>query len=139
VLVLPQKPYLPLGSLRTAVTYPAAASSVPEGRIVDVLEKVGLGDLVQSLDRIDVWSNRLSLGEQQRIVFARALLMKPDVLLMDEATSAIDEFSEAALFRMLRSELPEVAIVSSGHRSSLGALHHRSMNLVSPVAMAQPA
>ncbi len=139
VMALPQKPYLPLGSLRTAVAYPAPASDVPEERIVDALVKVGLGDLVPSLESLDSWGSRLSLGEQQRIAFARALLAKPDVLLMDEATSALDEFSEAALFRMLRSELPEAAIVSSGHRPSLGALHHRSLNLVSPIAMAQPA
>lgn len=139
VLVVPQKPYLPLGSLRTAVTYPARALDIPDERIGDALDKVGLGHLLQSLDRVDQWSDAFSIGEQQRIAFARALLARPDVLLLDEATSALDELSEAALFRTLRAELPEVAIVSTGHRASLSALHHRSVTLDRSFAMAEPA
>jgi len=139
VLVVPQKPYLPLGPLRMAVAYPATAFDVPDERISDALGKVGLGYLLESLDRVEQWSDVLSLGEQQRIAFARALLTRPDVLLLDEATSALDEFSEAALFRRLRAELPEAAIVSIGHRASLSTLHHHSINLVSPLAMVQPS
>lgn len=139
VLVIPQKPYLPLGSLRTVAAYPATAFDIPDERISDALGKVGLGYLIKSLERVEQWSDALSLGEQQRIAFARALLTRPDVLMLDEATSALDELSEAALFRRLRADLPEAAIVSSGHRASLSALHHHSINLVSPFAMAQPA
>ncbi len=139
VLVVPQKPYLPLGSLRTAVAYPATAFDVPDERIGDALDKVGLGHLLQSLDRVDQWSDAFSLGEQQRIAFARALLARPDVLLLDEATSALDELSEAALFRTLRAELPEAAIVSTGHRASLSDLHQHSINLDRSFAMAEPA
>jgi putative ATP-binding cassette transporter len=139
VLLIPQKPYLPLGPLRTAVAYPATTFEVSDERISHALAKVGLGHLVQSLDRIEQWSDTLSLGEQQRVAFARALLMRPDVLLLDEATTALDELSEASLFRALRVELPDVAIVSSGHRSSLSALHQHSMNLGRTFAPAQPA
>jgi putative ATP-binding cassette transporter len=81
----------------------------------------------------------LSLGEQQRIGFARALLMRADVLLLDEATSALDEPSEAALFRMLRAELPEAAIISIGHRSTLAALHHRTVDLDQRLALVRSA
>jgi len=139
VLVLPQRPYLPLGSLRAALAYPASEHTISHDRIGSALAKVGLADLVTSLDRHDRWSDMLSLGEQQRIGFARALLMKAEVLLLDEATSALDEPSEAALFRMLRAELPNAAIVSIGHRSTLAALHHRTVDLEQRCAIAKSA
>lgn len=139
MLVLPQKPYLPHGPLRAAVAYPATANDIPKERICRALADVGLGHLIQSLDQIEPWGDVLSLGEQQRVAFARAVLTKPDVLLLDEATSGLDELSEASLFRVLRAELPNVAIVSSGHRSSLSILHHRSLNLITPIALAQTA
>ncbi len=139
VLVLPQRPYLPLGSLRAAVSYPAPEHIISDERIRGVLVKVGLADLVGSLDLRDSWSDMLSLGEQQRIGFARALLAKADVLLLDEATSALDEPSEAALFRIIRTELPNAAIVSIGHRSTLASLHHRTVDLNRALALAEPA
>jgi vitamin B12/bleomycin/antimicrobial peptide transport system ATP-binding/permease protein len=129
VLALPQRPYLPLGTLRAVVTYPAMEHALADDKICDALVDVGLGELAQSLDRCAHWSDILSLGEQQRVGFARALLMRSDVLLLDEATSALDEQSEAVLFLMLRAQLPKAAIISIGHRSTLSALHHRTVDL----------
>lgn len=139
VLVLPQKPYLPLGSLRAALSYPASEDSVSDKGLRAALAKVGLAELMPSLDQIARWSDILSLGEQQRIGFARALVMRPDILLLDEATSALDEPSEAVLFHALKADLPNAAIVSIGHRSTLAALHHRTVHLDQRVAMAQSA
>ncbi len=139
VLALPQRPYLPLGSLRAVLAYPAAEHTVADETLHGALAKVGLADFADRLDRCAAWSDILSLGEQQRIGFARALLTRADVLLLDEATSALDEPSEVALFRMLRAELPKAAIVSIGHRSTLAALHHRTIDLDRRLTLAHSA
>ena len=139
VLALPQRPYIPLGTLRAVLAYPAEEHAIAEERLHSMLFKVGLSHLVDSLDECAAWSDILSLGEQQRIGFARALLTRADVLLLDEATSALDEPSEAALFRMLRAELPTAAIVSIGHRSTLAALHHRTIDLDRRLTLAHSA
>lgn len=139
VLALPQRPYIPLGSLRAVLAYPAEEHPVAETRLHGALAKVGLSDLVDSLDECAAWGDILSLGEQQRIGFARALLTGADLLLLDEATSALDESSEAAIFRMLRAELPTAAIVSIGHRSTLTALHHRTIDLDRRLSLAHSA
>jgi putative ATP-binding cassette transporter len=139
VLASPQRPYLPLGSLRAVLAYPAAEQAVADEMLHGVLAKVGLGDLANSLDRFAAWSDILSLGEQQRIGFARALLTRADVLLLDESTSALDEPSEAALFRVLRGELPDAAVISIGHRSALAALHHRTIDLDRRLTLAHSA
>jgi vitamin B12/bleomycin/antimicrobial peptide transport system ATP-binding/permease protein len=128
LLILSQRPYLPLGSLGFALAYPTGDRGVSPDDTRDIMYKVGLGRLADRCDDVINWTDVLSLGEQQRLAFARALLVRPDVLLLDEATSALDESSEAVLYRMLRRELPQAAIVSIGHRSTLASLHDRSIN-----------
>ena len=128
ILFLPQRPYLPLGSLRRALYYPLTAAG-NDAALQSVLQKVGLEQFGSRLDEIDDWSRILSLGEQQRLAFARVLLVKPDWLFLDEATSALDEPREAELYEMLAKELPEMSIVSVGHRSTLYAQHSQELKL----------
>jgi putative ATP-binding cassette transporter len=129
VLVLPQRPYLPLGSLRGAVAYPGPLDAFRPSEIEDALEAVGLSHLRDELDATAYWADKLSGGEQQRLSIARALLQKPQWLFLDEATSALDEASEAELYRLLLARLAGSAIVSIGHRSSLVVFHHRFFEL----------
>ncbi len=124
-LVLPQRSYLPQGTLRQALVYPGTVTSYGEADIIAVLARVGLGKLDARLDTTDNWSNILSGGEQQRVAIARAMLMKPDFLFMDEATSNLDEASEGALYGALIAALPHTAILSIAHRASLAAFHTR--------------
>lgn len=128
VLFLPQKPYLPLGSLRRALYYPLSASGSEED-LRKVLGLVGLKDLAARLDEIDDWSRILSLGEQQRLAFARVLLVKPDWVFLDEATSALDEEREQEVYELLTKELPELSLVSVGHRSTLRGQHREELHL----------
>lgn len=126
-LFLPQKPYMPLGSLEFVLHYPAPPA--PSQETENVLKAVGLGAFIQRLDEVNDWARVLSLGEQQRIAVARALLTKPHWLFLDEATSAMDESSEAQLYRTLRSYLPHATLISIGHRESLKPLHDREIRL----------
>ncbi|BAL82107.1 putative ABC transporter ATP-binding protein [Selenomonas ruminantium subsp. lactilytica TAM6421] len=128
LLFLPQRPYLPLGSLRRALYYPGTAAGSDE-TMQAVLQKVGLEEFVGRLDEIDDWSRILSLGEQQRLAFARVLLAKPDWVFLDEATSALDEPREAEMYQMLAKELPDMGVVSVGHRSTLFAQHQQELKL----------
>ncbi|WGD30331.1 ABC transporter ATP-binding protein/permease [Ancylobacter sp. WKF20] len=129
VLTLPQRPYLPVGSLRGALAYPDPMERFADEDLREVLEAVGLPAFAGRLDERGLWGAELSGGEQQRFAIARALLVKPDVLLLDEATSALDEASEAALYRLLRERLPQAAILSIGHRSTLLELHETHIAL----------
>lgn len=129
VLFLPQRPYLPIGSLRQVVSYPHSDSDYTDEQIARVLRDCGLPQLAERLDDTQHWAQQLSPGEQQRIAFARALLHKPGWLFLDEATSALDEISEASLYRLLKENLPETAIISIGHRPSLSGFHTRSLEL----------
>ncbi|WP_454915520.1 ABC transporter ATP-binding protein/permease [Xanthobacter sediminis] len=140
-MVLPQKPYVPVGRLDAALAYPAPAESLPRGTADAMLRAVGLPHLVGRLEEEALWPHMLSLGEQQRLSIARALLEKPDVLLLDEATSALDEASEAQLYRLLRAELPRATFISIGHRSTLVGLHDRVLHLHGDAAprMLKPA
>ena len=127
LMFLPQKPYMPLGSLESVLQYPS--SHVSKEKVMDALKAVGLGEFETRLEEVNDWARVLSLGEQQRIAIARALLTVPHWLILDEATSAMDEASEAILYRLLRSQLPETTLISIGHRESLKSLHSREIRL----------
>ncbi len=129
VMVVPQKPYIPIATLRAAVTYPAEPGAYGDDAIRKALSDARLGSLVDQLDREDVWSQRLSGGEQQRIALARALLMGPDWLFLDESTSALDEKLEAEMYTALAEHLPRTTVVSIGHRSTLAAFHRRRLDM----------
>ena len=130
VMFLPQKPYLPLGTLRRALIYPAAEKDAPpDDKLKEILQLVELPALVDKLDVADDWSRILSLGEQQRLAFARVLLSAPDYIFLDEATSALDEPRELEMYELIRAQLPKITIVSVGHRSTLFKLHDVELNL----------
>jgi putative ATP-binding cassette transporter len=129
VLVLPQRPYLPEGSLRDAITFPRAFSANEDARIAALLTEVGLSTLADRLDEHAHWQQKLSLGEQQRLTVVRSILFEPDWLLLDEATASLDEPAERMVYTLLREQLPRATIVSVGHRSTLRALHHRSIEI----------
>jgi vitamin B12/bleomycin/antimicrobial peptide transport system ATP-binding/permease protein len=137
MLFLPQRPYLPLGSLAEVIHYPRTPESMESNTVIlDVLNRAGLQKLTADIDMVDDWSKRLSLGEQQRLAFARLLLIRPALVFLDEATSALDEKSEAALYRVLRESPWRPGIVSVGHRSTLIQFHDRILDLTnhSPTA-----
>ncbi len=124
LLFLPQKPYLPIGTLRHAVSYPQDASKFSDDELHSALSAVGLPG---ELDRSENWAQVLSGGEQQRLAFARALLNKPDWLFLDEATAALPEEAQEALYRLLKERLPRTTVVSIGHRASLAGHHARQL------------
>lgn len=124
-LFLPQKPYLPIASLRTTLAYPDTAEHHSNAAMTEVLEAVGLSALAPELDSVQHWAQRLSPGEQQRLAFARALLLKPRWLFLDEATSALDEQAEKTLYAHLIAALPTTAIVSIAHHAAIADLHEQ--------------
>jgi vitamin B12/bleomycin/antimicrobial peptide transport system ATP-binding/permease protein len=130
LMMLPQRPYFPIGSLMAAIVYPAEASAFSPERVRDALIAVGLPQFGQQLEQEAHWNRMLSLGEQQRLGLARALLHAPQYLFLDEATASLDEASEARLYRLLGEKLPATTIVSIGHRSTLEAFHQRDVVLV---------
>jgi putative ATP-binding cassette transporter len=130
LMMLPQRPYFPIGSLHAAVVYPGEAASFGPDRVREVLAQVGLPQLGPRLEEDAHWNRMLSLGEQQRLGLARALLHAPQYLFLDEATASLDEPSEAAMYRLLAEKLPETTVVSIGHRSTLEAFHQRNIALV---------
>ncbi len=129
LLVLPQRPYLPLGTLRRVVTYPHAAESRTVEQIARVLEKVELGHLVERLDEDKPWDQTLSGGEKQRLAFARILLHRPDIVVLDEATAALDSASQDRMMEALSRELKDATVVSIGHRAELADSHRRRVIL----------
>jgi len=129
LMVVPQKPYIPITTLRAAVAYPREPGAYSDEAIRTALVDARLGHLVDQLDVEDMWSQRLSGGEQQRIALARALLIRPDWLLLDESTCALDEKVEAAVYAALAERLPNTTIISIGHRSTLGAFHRRRLEM----------
>ncbi|WP_447990157.1 ABC transporter ATP-binding protein/permease [Achromobacter spanius] len=128
-LFLSQRPYLPLGDLRSAVAYPGQALPQDDARLADALRLVNLGHLSQRLDEVADWSRILSIGEQQRVAFARVLFNRPAIVFLDEATSATDEGLEHMLYGLLRSALPDCMLVSVGHRSTLDPFHTHRLHL----------
>jgi putative ATP-binding cassette transporter len=129
LMMLPQRPYFPVGSLKAAIAYPAEASAFGSDRVGDALISVGLPQLASQLEEEAHWNRMLSLGEQQRLGLVRALLHAPQYLFLDEATASLDEASEAALYLLLEEKLPAATIVSIGHRSTLEAFHQRHVVL----------
>ena len=130
LMMLPQRPYLPIGTLHAAIVYPGEDASFGADKVRQVLEEVGLPKFAARLDEEAHWNRMLSLGEQQRLGLARALLHTPSHLFLDEATASLDEPSEAALYTMLTEKLPQTTIVSIGHRATLEAFHERNVTLV---------
>jgi putative ATP-binding cassette transporter len=129
LMILPQRPYFPIGTLAAAVTYPAEPGTFDAEMLRDVITDVGLPALAGRLGEEAHWNRMLSLGEQQRLGIARAILQAPDYLFLDEATASLDEAAEAALYRLLNARLKRSAIVSIGHRSTLAAFHRRGLVL----------
>ena len=132
---LPQKSYIPLGNLRNALFYPDAGAGVPAERLLGVLKQVGLERFAPDLDKVDLWAQRLSGGEQQRLAFARVLLAEPAVIFLDEATAALDEAGQKMLYELLRNASWHPIIISVGHRSTLLQFHDRVFELA-PVTAA---
>jgi vitamin B12/bleomycin/antimicrobial peptide transport system ATP-binding/permease protein len=129
VMMLPQRPYFPIASLAAAVIYPAEPGEFDHARVAETISAVGLPALASRIEEEAHWNRMLSLGEQQRLGIARALLHKPDFLFLDEATASLDEPAEAALYKLLDERLKASTIVSIGHRSTLAAFHRRRLAL----------
>jgi putative ATP-binding cassette transporter len=136
-LFLPQRPYLPLGTLGDALVYPRAATEMPRQSLAEALRAVGLPELIDLLDEEGNWAQRLSIGEQQRLAFARVLLTRPEIVFLDEATSALDEAAEMSLYRLLREAAWRPTIVSVGHHGTLHRFHDTVVDLApSPLSRA---
>ncbi len=130
MLFLPQRPYFPLGSLKEALAYPGNADEFSPKEMKLVLQACDLGVLTERLEEVNYWSKELSLGEQQKLAFARVLLQKPAWVFLDEATSALDSRSESRMYELFKKHLPALTLVSVGHRESLVAWHERRLTLI---------
>lgn len=129
IAFVPQKPYIPLGSLRAVLLYPQAERQVSDDVIVAALERCGLGAFCDRLGEAQLWDRILSGGERQKIAFARLLIQRPDIVIMDEATSALDEPSQASVLRLFENELEGSTLISVGHRASLNRFHSRKITM----------
>jgi vitamin B12/bleomycin/antimicrobial peptide transport system ATP-binding/permease protein len=130
IAFMPQRPYFPLGTLRAALLYPHPEQDAPEAKIRDILMRCGLEHLITCLDETHQWSSLLSGGEQQRLAFARVLIHPPDILIMDEPTSSLDELSQFRLMEYMRDLLAETMVIHSGHRPGLEHFHDGEIRLV---------
>jgi vitamin B12/bleomycin/antimicrobial peptide transport system ATP-binding/permease protein len=129
IVFLMQRPYIPPGTLRHALLYPASDPKVPDERLHDALRRCSLSRLVGRLDDEQGWGHVLSGGEQQRLAFARLLIDPPDIVIMDEATSALDEVSEARMMEFLRADLASVTVIGVARRSGLEQYFDREITL----------
>jgi vitamin B12/bleomycin/antimicrobial peptide transport system ATP-binding/permease protein len=129
LFMLPQKPYVPSGTLRRAVAYPGAAEDWSVEQIGEALDKVGLKHLIEKIEEDAPWDQTLSGGEKQRLAFARLFLHNPDIIVLDEATSALDEKSQDKMMALMTKELPKATVVSVAHRAELEAFHSRKIVL----------
>ncbi|WP_137178005.1 ABC transporter ATP-binding protein/permease [Roseomonas sp. AR75] len=127
---MPQRPYIPLGPLRAALAYPANPRKFSDAAMVAALERCGIGQFASRLDEEERWDRVMSLGEQQRLAFARLLLQRPRWVFLDEATAALDEENQDSMMRLFREELAETALVSIGHRPGLDVYHDRTLHLM---------
>jgi putative ATP-binding cassette transporter len=130
IAFLPQRPYFPLGTLRTALLYPYPEQEVPDETIREALIRCGLDHLIPRIDETEQWSSLLSGGEQQRLAFARVLIHPPDILIMDEPTSSLDELSQFRIMEYMRDLLPNAMVIHAGHRPGLERFHDREIRLV---------
>jgi putative ATP-binding cassette transporter len=129
MMFLPQRPYLPLGTLRGAISYPASPETFEDAKVKEALERCGLGEFVPMLDKHERWDRSLSLGQQQRVAFARVLLHKPKWVFMDEATSALDEENQTSMLALFDDELKGASVLSIGHRPGLEEFHTRTLHI----------
>jgi putative ATP-binding cassette transporter len=129
LFLMPQKPYVPLGTLRRAVTYPLSPEEIDDAVVRTTVEEVGLGHFLDRLDEDATWEHVLSGGEKQRLAFARVLIQRPEIIVMDEATAALDPLGQEQLMRLLLERLPEATVISVGHRAELEAFHTRKLVL----------
>jgi len=127
MMFLPQRPYLPLGTLRAALCYPTAPDAFETDVVQSALERCGLNEFLGSLDETRRWDQSLSLGQQQRVAFARVILHKPHWVFMDEATSALDDESQEFMLSLFDNELVDASVLSIGHRPGLDAFHTRTL------------
>lgn len=133
LMFLPQRPYLPLGTLRQAILYPSpveGTKDIDETALRRLMELTELSHFIDRLDVTDDWSRIMSLGEQQRVAFLRVLIARPQWSFLDEATSALDEPREERLYALLKEQLPDMGLISVGHRSTLFAIHDRELHLI---------
>jgi putative ATP-binding cassette transporter len=139
LLALPQRPYFPLGTLRQALTYPTPAEEVGDADVRTALAAAGLGHLADRLDEEAEWNTLLSGGEQQRVGFARALIHRPDVLLLDEAVSTLEDAEARDLYALLGDRLPQTMVISIGRAAALVALHQRIIDMTGTSAASRSA
>ena len=137
MMFMPQRSYLPIGTLRAALAYPAPLKTFTKAAINGALERCGLEHLIERLDEIERWDRVLSVGEQQRVAFARLLLHKPGWVFMDEATSALDENIQTSMMSLFRDELAGSTLISIAHRPGFDAFHERTLSLIKSPTGAQ--
>ena len=130
IAFMPQGPYFPLGTLRAALLYPHPEQEVSDDKIREILTRCGLEHLIARIDETDQWGSLLSGGEQQRLAFARVLIHPPDILIMDEPTSSLDELSQFKMMEYMRDLLADTMVIHAGHRPGLERFHDREIHLV---------